>query len=125
MAAAEEPEAVDSPPSGEGAPTGPAAAARARSTLRTDGMERPVFVLDFPDDPELERLVAAFEAGDYAQVRAEAAGLAARTESPAVREAALELRRRIEPDPLARYLLVISALLLVFLTVWAYGVQSH
>lgn len=112
-------------PPGEGAPGSAEAPAGRRSALRADGMNRPEFVLGFPEDPELDRLVAAFEAGNYAKVRAEAERLARTTESPTVRDAALELRRRIEPDPLARYLLVISVLLLVFLTVWAYGVSGR
>ena len=37
----------------------------------------------------------------------------------------LELRRRIEPDPLAKYLLFVSVLLLVFLVVWAYRMQAR
>lgn len=84
------------------------------------GRERPRFLLAFPEHPELARLSAAFEAGNYALVRAEAEALAERTESPAVRDAALELRRRIEPDPLAKYLLALTAALLLFLAYFAY-----
>lgn len=83
--------------------------------------ERPAFIADFPDDPDLAKLVRAFEAGNYALVRKEAEPLASRTENPEVRKAALELRRRIEPDPLARQLLLLSVLLLCFLTYWAYS----
>ncbi len=89
--------------------------------LDAAGRERPRFLLSFPSDPELARLAAAFEAGNYALVRAEAEGLAERTQSPAVRAAALELRRRIGPDPLAKYLLALTAALLLFLTWFAYG----
>lgn len=96
-----------------------------RPPLDAKGMERPVFLLDFPEDPALEPLIRAFEAGNYARVREGAELLSRSHESPAVREAALELRRRIEPDPLAKYLVVISVVLLVVLTVWAYRVQSH
>jgi hypothetical protein len=88
-------------------------------------MERPVFLLDFPEDPALEPLIQAFEAGNYARVREGAELLSRSHESSAVREAALELRRRIEPDPLAKYLIAISVVLLVVLTVWAYHVESH
>ena len=84
------------------------------------GRERPRFLLGFPQHPELARLVAAFEAGNYALVRSEAEALAERAESPAVRDAALELRRRIEPDPLAKYLLALTAALLLFLAWFAY-----
>jgi hypothetical protein len=88
--------------------------------LDAAGRERPRFLLGFPPDPELMRLAAAFEAGNYALVRAEAEALAERTESRAVRDAALELRRRIEPDPLAKYLLALTAALLLSLAYWAY-----
>jgi hypothetical protein len=78
------------------------------------------FLRSFPDDPELNRVIAAFEAGDFATVRTEAPKLAERTESAAVKKAALDLRRRIEPDPMQIYLLGITLLLLLFLTVWFY-----
>jgi hypothetical protein len=122
---ADEPRTADPAAPEEPAREGSSPPARRRPARRADGMDRPEFVLDFPEDPELERLIAAFEAGNYALVRTDAPRLAASTESPAVRDAALELRRRIEPDPLAKYLLAISVLLLVFLTVWAYGVSVH
>ena len=40
-----------------------------------------------------------------------------------MRDAALELLRRIEPDPLIKYLLAVSVTLLVVLVLYAY--QSH
>ena len=90
------------------------------AVLDASGRERPRFLLGFPKDPDLLRLAAAFEAGNYALVRAEAEALAERAENPAVRDAALELRRRIEPDPLAKYLLALTAALLVSLAYFAY-----
>lgn len=78
------------------------------------------FARSFPDDPELGRLVAAFEAGDYHTVREEAPKLAERTADPLVRQAALDLRRRIDPDPVQLYLLGLTLALLVFLTAWFY-----
>jgi hypothetical protein len=96
-AAEEEPEAAPPPP------RGPA---------------RPAFARDFPEDPALDALVAAFEAGDYARVRREAPALARSTESDEVRVAARALRRRIDPDPAAVYLLGIASVLLVFLAGW-------
>ncbi|HMJ12751.1 MAG TPA: hypothetical protein VK524_15120, partial [Polyangiaceae bacterium] len=89
--------------------------------LDEQGRYRPGFVRSFPADPELEALVLAFEAGNYARVRSEAPALAARTQDPEVRDAALELRRRIDPDPLLRYLLVLSFGLLAFLTLYVYS----
>jgi hypothetical protein len=91
-----------------------------RPALDSNGMERPKFLLDYPADPGLDRLIAAFESGNYALVRREAEGVANAATDPAVRDAARELRRRIEPDPLAKYLLAIAVLLLVYLVVWAY-----
>jgi hypothetical protein len=77
-------------------------------------------LLEFPDDPELELLIAAFESGNFAQVRAEAPKLAARTPSEAVRRAALELRNRTDPDPLLVGMLGLCILLFVFLVAWIY-----
>jgi hypothetical protein len=90
------------------------------STLDAEGRERPRFVLSFPRDPELDRLVRAFEGGDYATVRRDATALAEKSDDAAIRDAALELRRRIDPDPLIRYLLLISVLLLGFLVLYVY-----
>jgi hypothetical protein len=98
-----------------------AATAAPRDALDAQGRERPRFLLDFPHDPELDALITAFENGDYARVRSEAPALAERTADPAVRDAALELRRRIDPDPLMKYLLLIAVLLLTFLSTWAYA----
>jgi len=98
-------------------PRGPAYAA--------DGSERPAFVLDFPEDPELAKLTAAFEAGNYAYVREHGPDVAERAEDPAVRRAATELLARIEPDPLIRVLLGVSVLLLLFLTYYAYANHGH
>jgi hypothetical protein len=91
-----------------------------RPSLRPDGRERPAFLLAFPSDPELERLIRAFELGNYALVRKDAPSLAARTTDAKVRAAAEELARRIEPDPLVKVLLGLSIALLVVLTLWAY-----
>ena len=96
-----------------------------RAPLNEEGMERPRFLLDFPEDPELERLIVAFEAGNFARVRRDAERLAETTSDSEVKRAALELRRRIDPDPLAKYLLAISVVLLVVLTIWAYGQGHH
>jgi hypothetical protein len=91
------------------------------AALDANGRERPRFLLGFPQHPDLQRLVAAFEAGNYALVREEAEALAERAETPAVRDAALELRRRIDPDPLAKYLLALTAALLLSLSYFAYN----
>lgn len=92
-----------------------------RPRLNAVGEERPVFLLSFPHDPELERLIAAFEAGNFALVRKEAPELARRTRDEAVRRAARELRRRIDPDPLLVVLLVFALSLFAFLVAWIYA----
>ena len=99
--------------------------ARAVSEFDANGRKRPGFVLGFPNDPDLNELVRAYEAGDFATVRAEAPALAERSDDPQVQDAAWELRNRIEPDPLARYLLVISCLMLLFLIFWTYTGHFH
>jgi hypothetical protein len=79
------------------------------------------FTDDYPDDPALLELVRAFEAGDYGRVRREAPALAARADDPDVARAARDLRARLDPDPLTLGLFLGTALLLAFLTAWAYG----
>lgn len=86
--------------------------------------EIPAFARSFPRDPDLDALVAAFEAGDYARVRREAPKLAKSTDRDDVRAAARELRRRLDPDPLAVFLLGIAAVLLVVLFGY-YGLHAH
>ncbi|MBI5531993.1 MAG: hypothetical protein HY898_04710 [Deltaproteobacteria bacterium] len=80
----------------------------------------PSFARSFPDDPELRELVEAFERGQFALVRERAPKLAESTSNPGVAEAARELRRRLDPDPLAVKLLLAAVALLIFLSAWAY-----
>jgi len=89
--------------------------------LDANGRERPRFLLAFPEHPELAKLSQAFEAGNYAYVREHALDVAARAEDDEVRRAALELAERIKPDPLIKYLLLLSAALLVYLVIHVYG----
>jgi hypothetical protein len=84
----------------------------------------PAFARSYPRDEALDALVTAFEAGDYARVRREAPALAKRTESDAVRRAARDLARRLDPDPVAVYMLMAAAALLVFLAGW-YWLHPH
>ena len=84
----------------------------------------PAFALKFPHEPKLDALVAAFEAGDFARVRREGPVLAKETDDAAVRAAARELVRRLDPDPSAVYLLGIAAVLLAFLAGW-YWLHPH
>ncbi len=84
----------------------------------------PAFAKDFPRDPELDRVVALFEQGNYAAVRTSAADLIKRTEDDAVRKAAKLVLDRLKPDPLALYLVAIAAGLLVVLAGW-YWTHPH
>ena len=85
---------------------------------------RPAFAKDFPRDPELDRLVALFELGNYAAVRTDAERLASTTKDGDVKKAARELLLRLKPDPLALYLVAIAAGLLVVLAGW-YWTHPH
>jgi hypothetical protein len=93
--------------------------------LGPEGSERPNFVLDFPENPELERLVRAFELGNYAFVREHATKLSASSSDDAVKRAAGELLHRIEPDPLVKILLAMSVALLAFMVFYAYRSHGH
>ena len=103
----------------------PSAPAKPASELNAQGRERPRFLLEFPQHPELQRLVRAFEAGNYELVRVAAPRLMANTEDPIVRAAARELRQRIDPDPLLKYLLALAVGLFVFVVWYAYQGQAH
>lgn len=87
-----------------------------------DGL--PAFARAFPREPALDALVEAFQAGDYARVRREAPALAKQTDDDDVRAAARELGRRLDPDPIAVYLLSAATLLLTFLAGW-YWAHPH
>jgi hypothetical protein len=76
---------------------------------------RPAFAARYPSDRDLDLLIGAFVAGDFARVRREAPSLADKSENPEVRAAALDLRRRIEPSPFALYLLCLGVVLLAYL----------
>jgi hypothetical protein len=91
-----------------------------RPRLNAVGEERPAFLLEYPHDPELEALIAAYESGDFKKIRDEAPALARRTHDEAVRQAALELRLRTQPDRLLVFFLLLSIGLLLFLAVWVY-----
>lgn len=96
-----------------------------RPGLDAQGRERPAFLATFPDHPELNELARAFEMGNYAYVREHAPQLAERTDDPAVRSAAMELSERIKPDPLMKYLLLVSVLLLLYLVFYVYTSHGH
>ena len=86
---------------------------------------RPGFAARYPADPELDALLEAFTEGDYGHVRKEAPALAKRTEDDAIRRAALDLRRRISPDPTSTYLVLIAVGLLLLLTYYYAVYHGH
>jgi hypothetical protein len=88
--------------------------------LDAQGRQRPRFLLAFPADPELMELSLAFERGDFSFVRKHAGALIDKAQDPAVRAAAEELRRRIDPDPQVVWLLILALGLLTFLAAWTY-----
>jgi len=125
MTEAEAPKPAAPPSESTVAAPAPAAsaAAEASSTLNVEGRERPHFLLEFPSDPALQRLVSAFENGDYRAVREGATKLAESSEDPIVRAAARELAQRIEPDPLVKYLLFVALGLFVIVVWYTYQGQ--
>ncbi len=97
---------------------GDSAAPSSESSERGAPPRRPPFTAAFPSDPALDALVDAFEAGNFARVRAEVPALVAGTRDEAVKQAARALLARTRPDPLAALLLALSAVLLVLLSAW-------
>jgi hypothetical protein len=83
----------------------------------------PTFAKDFPANEELARLVDAFARGDYATVRADAPKL--KSDDEAVMAAAKLLVERTAPDPMAKYLFILAAALLAFLSLWWMGHNGH
>jgi hypothetical protein len=77
--------------------------------------KRPRFARNWPKHPELDRLLAAFEAGNFGLVREEAPALIRTTDDKDIKAKAMELRRRIEPTPTAMYLWALGVALVVFL----------
>lgn len=78
-------------------------------------ISQPAFARDWPQDDELDVLMAAFEAGNFALVSERAPALAKSTTDDAVKAAALDLRRRIEPTPTSVFLWVLGVSLVVIL----------
>jgi hypothetical protein len=86
----------------------------------------PAFARSFPTDPQLDALVQAFQAGNYAQVRKEAPELArSSTSSPEIQGAAKELLHRTQADPLMVWLLVITGFLLATLCLYWMTQPQH
>ena len=84
-------------------------------------LRRPAFSQEFPRTSELDALVDAFAAGDYARVRKEALRLAETAPEGEVRRAARTLLERTKPDPVAVWLVALTAGLLVIVSVYWMG----
>ena len=98
-------------------------AAPRRKKKKSPARPLPHFSDGYPDDPALAALVASFRRGDYRTVRDGAPKLAASTDDAAVKTAALDLRARLEPEPLVLWMMAGTGLLLAFLVAWFYGHQ--
>jgi hypothetical protein len=75
----------------------------------------PAFAKDFPSDPALDALVAAFDRGDFGRVRRDGAKLVSGAAPSEVKAAARVLVARTGADPLSIVLFALTAGLLVFL----------
>jgi len=84
----------------------------------------PAFALAYPEDATLDELVLLFEQGRYHDVRERAHKLVHATDRDDVRAAARDLLKRLDPDPLARWLIIGALVLLVFLSGW-YWTHPH
>jgi len=89
--------------------------ARAKEAATPAERALPGFALAYPRSAELDALLAKFEAGDYAAVRAGASRLARTSEQEDVRKAALDLRARLGPHPVSTYLFLLALALLAVL----------
>jgi hypothetical protein len=87
-----------------------------------DRPQRAAFAARYPRDERLEAILDAFDVGNFALVRKEALRLEQETDDEDVRDAARDLRRRIEPEPTAIYLWALGVALLIIL--FAYYLQQ-
>lgn len=79
------------------------------------GAPRPPFAVDYPSHDGLDQLLLAFNAGNYAFVREQAPRLVQADVDENVRNAAKDLRRRIDPEPTAAYLWALGVALVLLL----------
>ncbi len=70
------------------------------------------------DEAKIAELEGAFARGDYARVKGGATTLAASTKNDDVRARAEKLADRLKPDPIAKVLFILAAVLLVALTAY-------
>jgi hypothetical protein len=87
------------------------------------GPARPAFAREFPREPRLDALVAAFGSGDYAAVRAQAPALISGPD-PEVARAARTLLGRTTPDRGSVMLMAMTAVLLIVVA-WYWIAHGH
>lgn len=73
-----------------------------------------------PLDPALAQAEILFDQGHYQEARRVSVALS-KSEDPATRAAAHALTERMNPAPLTKYLLLLTGLLLLAVTVFAYA----
>lgn len=118
-------EAAERADDGDGDEASKPAAQKAEKLEDADkpAAERADFAKHYPEDAALQKLLAAFDRGDYFAVRRDAEGVAKATKDPAVARAARDLRQRIEPAKTASLLLLVGLALAVF--VGGYFLLQH
>ena len=94
----------------------PFAFVRARGDWRSRIVASNVTGVD--DETKIAELEAAFARGDYARVSKEAGPLAASTKDSNVRARATKLTAKIAPDPIAKVLFIIAAVLLLAMSAY-------
>ncbi len=70
------------------------------------------------DEAKIAELESAFARGNYARVKNEALLLATSTKNDDVRARAEKLADRLKPDPIAKVLFILTAILLAALTAY-------
>ena len=73
---------------------------------------------DADSKAKIAEIESAFARGDYARVKREALPLAASTKNDDVRARAQALDNRLKPDPIAKVLFIVAAVLLAALTAY-------
>jgi hypothetical protein len=86
---------------------------RTKAAKRED--RRPPFARGYPRHPDLDALLVAFEAGNFAQVREGLAALQGNEPDDTLASAARDLRRRIEPSPTSVFVWALGVALLALL----------
>jgi hypothetical protein len=84
----------------------------------------PAELVSAPRSEAIAGLIAAFDAGNYALVRERAPAVMKSVDDPDEQAIARDLLRRINPDPIAKWMMMGAGLLLAFLAGW-YWSHAH